>query len=168
MTEASPSAAPASGLDRVTIGSGAATARPRPQLNPRAIITGVVFLAIIGLAIWYLARSEPLLVLGEIESTRIGMAGRVSGRREKIAVARGQNVAAGATLLVIDNPGRVAERDHGKERIRRLARDPGDRRFRSARLCVPCSSGREIHGPGRDEHLYQKGVGSRRFDPLDD
>jgi multidrug efflux pump subunit AcrA (membrane-fusion protein) len=116
MTEASPSIAPASGLDRVTIGCGAGTARPRPQLNPRAIITGVIFLAIIGLAIWYLARSERPLVQGKVESTRIDMAARASGRREKIAVARGQNVAAGATLLVIDNPGPVAERDRGKRR----------------------------------------------------
>jgi hypothetical protein len=149
MTEASPSTAPASGLDRATIGSGAATARPRPQLNPRAIITRVIFLAIIGLAIGYLARSEPVLVQGEVESTRIDMAARVSGRREKIAVARGQNVAAGAILVVIDNFGPVAERDRGKRRILWLARDPGDRRFRSAHLCVPCPSGREIHGPGR-------------------
>jgi len=89
-------------------------APPRPQLNPRAIITGVIFLAIIGLAIRYLARSEPVLVQGEVESTRIDMAARVSGRREKIAVARGQNVAAGANLVVIDNLGPVAERDRGK------------------------------------------------------
>jgi HlyD family secretion protein len=64
----------------------------------------VIFLAIIGLAIWYLARPEPLLVQGEVESTRTDIAARVSGRLAKIAVARGQNVAASATLLVIDNP----------------------------------------------------------------
>jgi len=69
----------------------------------------VVFLTIIGLAIWYLVRPEPLLVQGEAESTRIDIAARVSGRLAKIAVARGQNVAAGATLLVIDNPELVAE-----------------------------------------------------------
>jgi HlyD family secretion protein len=93
-----PSAAPDAGRSR----------RPR-QINPRAIITGVLFLAIIGLAIWYLARAEPLLVQGEAESTRIDIAARVSGRLAKIAVARGQDVAAGATLLVIDNPELVAE-----------------------------------------------------------
>jgi len=78
-------------------------------VNPRAAITGVLFFVIIGLAIWYLVRPEPLLVQGEAESTRIDIAARVSGRLEKIAVARGQNVATGATLLVIDNPELVAE-----------------------------------------------------------
>jgi hypothetical protein len=67
------------------------------------------------LAIWYLVRPEPLLVQGEAESTRIDIATRVSGRLAKIAVARGQNVAAGATLLVIDNPELVVERDCGKK-----------------------------------------------------
>ena len=109
MTEAPPSIAPPSKLDRVTTEPSAAPARRRPLLNPRASITAVVFLAIIGLAIWYLVRPEPLLVQGEAESTRIDIAARVSGRLAKIAVARGQNVAAGATLLVIDNPELVAE-----------------------------------------------------------
>ena len=45
----------------------------------------------------------------EAESTRIDIAARVSGRLANIAVRRGQNVAAGATLLVIDNPELVAE-----------------------------------------------------------
>jgi hypothetical protein len=40
------------------------------RLDPRAIVAGAVFLAIIGLAIWYLARPEPLLLQGEVESTR--------------------------------------------------------------------------------------------------
>jgi HlyD family secretion protein len=79
------------------------------RVDPRAIILGVLFVAIIGVAIWYLARPEPLLVQGEVESTRIDMAARVSGRLAKIAVARGENVAAGATLLQIDNPELVAQ-----------------------------------------------------------
>src|SRR5690242_10665927 len=108
MTEAPPSAAPPSTLDRATT-EASATARPRPRLNPRAAITGAIFLAIIGLAIWYLARPEPLLVQGEVQSTRIDIAARVSGRLAKIPVVRGENVAAGATLLVIDNPELVAE-----------------------------------------------------------
>ncbi len=66
MTEA-PSA-----LDRATT-DASATARPG-RLNPRAVITGVLFVAIIGLAIWCLARPEPLLVQGEAESTRIDIA----------------------------------------------------------------------------------------------
>jgi HlyD family secretion protein len=103
MSEPGPAPAPAA--------AAAAGGRPRRPLriNPRAVITAVLFLSIIGLAIWYLARPEPLLVQGEAESTRIDIAARVSGRLARIAVTRGQNVAAGATLLVIDNPELVAE-----------------------------------------------------------
>jgi HlyD family secretion protein len=108
MTEAPPSTAPPSTLDRTATQSSALTARPRSRLNPRGAITGALSLAIIGLAIWYLARPEPLLVQGEVESTRIDMAARVAGRLAKITVVRGQDVAAGATLLVIDNPELVA------------------------------------------------------------
>jgi HlyD family secretion protein len=83
-------------------------AAPR-RIDPRAIIVGVLFVAIVGLAIWYLARPEPLLVQGEVESTRIDIAARVSGRLAKMAFARGQNVAAGAMLFDIDNPELTAE-----------------------------------------------------------
>src|ERR1700720_1805584 len=79
------------------------------RIEPRAIIVGVLFVAIIGVAIWYLARPEPLLVQGEVESTRIDIAARVSGRLAKLAAVRGENMATGATLLVIDNPELVAE-----------------------------------------------------------
>ncbi len=44
--ERDPSAAPDAGRSR----------QPR-QINPRAVITGVLFITIIGLAIWYLARA---------------------------------------------------------------------------------------------------------------
>jgi len=54
-------------------------------------------------------RPAPLLVQREAESTRIDIAARVSGRLAKIEVSRAQNVAADATLLVIDNPELVAE-----------------------------------------------------------
>ena len=80
----------------------------RPRIEPRAIVVAVLFIGIIGLAIWYLARPEPLLVQGEVESTRIDIAARVAGRLAKIPVVRGQNVAAGATLFEIDNPETVA------------------------------------------------------------
>jgi HlyD family secretion protein len=85
--------------------------RPREKwrFDPRFVIAAVLFLAIIGLAIRYLVRPEPLLVQGEADSTRIDIAAQVSGRLAKIAVSRGQNVAAGAILLVIDNPELVAE-----------------------------------------------------------
>jgi HlyD family secretion protein len=100
---------PPSSLDTAPPKSEGPAPQPARRLNPRAIITGVIFVAIVGLAIWYLARPEPLLVQGEVESTRIDIAARVSGRLEKLNVARGQDVAAGATLLVIDNPEMVAE-----------------------------------------------------------
>jgi HlyD family secretion protein len=109
MTEAPLSTAPPSTLDRAATKSSAATARQRLRLNPRGVIVGVLFLAIIGLAIWYLARPEPLLVQGEVESTRIDIAARVSGRVVKVPVSRGQDVAAGTTLLVIDKPELVAQ-----------------------------------------------------------
>src|SRR5262252_4718820 len=108
MTAVPPPAPPPATSGHARAESGAAARRGR-RVNPRAAITGVLFFVIIGLAIWYLVRPEPLLVQGEAESTRIDIAARVSGRLEKIAVARGQNVAAGATLLVIDNPELVAE-----------------------------------------------------------
>jgi HlyD family secretion protein len=87
----------------------AAAAARRRRIDPRAVIAGVIAVAIIALAIWYLVRPEPLLVQGEVESTRIDIAARVSGRLAKIAVARGQNIALGATVLVIDNPELIAQ-----------------------------------------------------------
>src|SRR6516162_5570702 len=83
--------------------------RRKPRLNPRSLITWLIFAVIIGLAIWYLARPEPLLVQGEVESTRVDIAASVSGRLVQVPVRRGQDVAAGATLLVIDNPELVAQ-----------------------------------------------------------
>jgi HlyD family secretion protein len=86
----------------------------RQSVNPRVVLVGLLFAAIIGLAIWYLARPEPLLVQGEVESTRIDIAARVNGRLAKIAVSRGQDVAAGATLVEIDNPELVAQLNEAK------------------------------------------------------
>ena len=109
MTEAPPPTAPPSTLDWTTTQSSAPTARPRSRFNPRAAIAGVLALAIIGLAAWSLACTESLLVQGEVQSTRIDVVARVSGRLAEIAVVRGQDVAAGATLLVIDIPELVAQ-----------------------------------------------------------
>jgi HlyD family secretion protein len=94
---------------RVPVEPAAAASRPAARINPRAVIVAVLFVAIIGSAIWYLARPEPLLVQGEVESTRTDMAARVSGRVAKIAVARGEDVAAAATLVEIDNPELIAQ-----------------------------------------------------------
>jgi len=69
------------------------------RLNPRAVITGAIFLAVIGLAIWYLARPEPLLVQGEVESTRVDIAAWVSGCLAKIPVVRGRGWSATTTSI---------------------------------------------------------------------
>jgi len=84
---------------------------PRPAL-PRvpAIIVGVVIAVIAGLSIWYLVRPVPLLVQGEVDATRLDIAARVDGRVAEIPVVRGQNVAAGAVLVKIDNPETIAKR----------------------------------------------------------
>jgi len=109
VSETSTSGARSPNLDRPTPETAGAASRRTRRLNPRAIITGTILLVIIGLAIWYLARPEPLLVQGEVESTRIDIAARVPGRLVKVPVSRGQDVAAGTTLLVIDNPELVAQ-----------------------------------------------------------
>src|SRR5262249_60414561 len=74
-----------------------------------AIIVGVVIAAIASLSIWYLARPVPLLVQGEVDATRLDIAARVDGRVGEIPVVRGENVAAGAVLVKIDNPHTIAK-----------------------------------------------------------
>jgi len=74
-----------------------------------AIIVGVVIAAIAGLSIWYLVRPVPLLVQGEVDATRLDIAARVDGRVAEIPVVRGQDVAAGAVLVKIDNPETIAK-----------------------------------------------------------
>jgi HlyD family secretion protein len=74
-----------------------------------AVIVTVLIVLIVGLSLWYLTHSLPLLVQGEIDSTRTDLAARVDGRVAKIPVSRGENVAERATLLEIDNPELVAK-----------------------------------------------------------
>src|SRR5262249_17434202 len=74
-----------------------------------AIIVGVVIAVIAGLSIWYLVRPVPLLVQGEVDATRLDIAARVDGRVAEIPVVRGQDVAAGAVLVKIDNPETIAK-----------------------------------------------------------
>jgi HlyD family secretion protein len=81
---------------------------PAPTRVP-SIIVGVVAAAVVALSIWYLVRPEPLLVQGEADATRFDIAARVDGRVAEIPVERGQNVAAGAVLVRIDNPETVAK-----------------------------------------------------------
>ncbi len=82
--------------------------RPRPARAP-SIIVGLVIAAVAGLSIWYLVRPQPLLVQGEVDATRFDIAARVDGRVGEIPVERGQNVAAGAVLVKIDNPETLAK-----------------------------------------------------------
>ncbi|MBR1201496.1 HlyD family secretion protein [Bradyrhizobium sp. AUGA SZCCT0051] len=76
-----------------------------------AIIVGGVAAIIVALSIYYLLRPEPLLVQGEVDATRLDIAARVDGRVKDIPVERGQNVAAGAVLVKIDNPETLAKQD---------------------------------------------------------
>jgi HlyD family secretion protein len=76
----------------------------RPSALIPSVIVGLVVTAIVGLSLWYLLRPEPLLVQGEVDATRLDLAARVDGRVGEIPVVRGQDVAAGAVLVRIDNP----------------------------------------------------------------
>jgi len=78
-----------------------------------SIIVGLVVVAVASLSIWYLLRGEPLLVQGEVDATRLDIAARVDGRVAEIPVERGQNVAAGAVLVKIDNPETLAKNEQG-------------------------------------------------------
>src|SRR4030081_3033838 len=73
-------------MPRAPAKSDESAARPTRPMNPRAIIAGVIFVIIVDLAFWSLARPEPWLVQVEVESTRIDIAARVSGRLAKVAV----------------------------------------------------------------------------------
>src|SRR5262244_192630 len=74
-----------------------------------SIIVALVVVVVAGLSIWYLLRGEPLLVQGEVDATRLDIAARVDGRVAQIPVERGQDVAAGAVLVKIDNPETIAK-----------------------------------------------------------
>jgi HlyD family secretion protein len=99
---------PAPSRDNASAKADTSASSTAAHVRIRGAIVAVLFLGIIGLAIWYLARPEPLLVQGEVDSTRVDIAARVSGRLSKLAAARGQDVAAGTPLVVIDNPELVA------------------------------------------------------------
>jgi HlyD family secretion protein len=88
--------------------------KTRNAARTPAIIVGVVAAAVVALSLFYLLRPEPLLVQGEADATRFDIAARVDGRVKEIPVERGQNVAAGAVLVKIDNPETVAKLDQMK------------------------------------------------------
>src|SRR5262245_46683700 len=84
--------------------------RPATASTP-SIIVGLVVAAVVGLSIWFLVRPQPLLVQGEVDATRFDIAARVDGRVGEIPVQRGQDVAAGAVLVKIDNPETIAKNE---------------------------------------------------------
>src|SRR4051795_751334 len=102
--------------------AGSAPSRAAPgDKAPRAsrvpsIIVGVIVAAIAGLSIWFLVRPQPLLVQGEVDATRLDIAARIDGRVADIPVTRGENVAAGAVLVRIDNPENIAKREQAVAR----------------------------------------------------
>src|SRR5262245_3327792 len=107
-------------MDMPTPGARTETEPSPPTESPKhraashsrlpSIIVVVVAIAIAALSIWYLVRGEPLLVQGEVDATRFDIAARVDGRVGEIPVMRGENVAADALLVQIDNPETLAKR----------------------------------------------------------
>jgi HlyD family secretion protein len=87
---------------------------PRAAARVPSIIVGVIAIAIGALSLFYLLRPVPLLVQGEADATRFDIAARVDGRVREIPVARGQDVAANAVLVKIDNPETVAKLEQMK------------------------------------------------------
>ena len=105
-----PPSEPAQAAPSTPSPAGASARRPAPAGNRApAIIFALVAAAVAGLSIWYLLRPEPLLVQGEVDATRFDIAARVDGRVGEIPVERGQNVAANAVLVRIDNPETIAK-----------------------------------------------------------
>ena len=86
----------------------------RPATRAPSIIVGMVAAIVAALSVFYLLRPEPLLVQGEVDATRLDLAARVDGRVKEIPVERGQNVAANAVLVKIDNPETVAKHEQMK------------------------------------------------------
>jgi HlyD family secretion protein len=74
-------------------------------------MVAVVIAAVASVSIYYLVRGQPLLVQGEVDATRFDIAARVDGRVGEIPVTRGQNVAANAVLVRIDNPETIAKHE---------------------------------------------------------
>jgi HlyD family secretion protein len=92
-------------------GSPEQAPKDRPPASTRILIVSVAAAAVAGLSIWYLLRPQPPLVRGEVDATRLDIAGRVDGRVADIPVVREQNVAAGAVRVRIDNTETIAKNE---------------------------------------------------------
>ena len=86
----------------------------RPVTRTPSIIVGTITAIVVALSLFYLLRTESLLVQGEADATRLDIAARVDGRVKEIPVERGQNVPAGAVLVRIDNPETLAKHEQMK------------------------------------------------------
>lgn len=83
----------------------------RAATRATSIVVGIVAGGVVALSVFYLLRPQPLLVQGEVDATRFDIAARVDGRVKEIPVNRGQNIAAGAVLVKIDNPETLAKHE---------------------------------------------------------
>ena len=72
----------------------------------RAILI-LLLLGLMSVAVWayrHFTRPEPVWIQGQIETTQLRVAAKVGGRVEALLVERGQRVAAGDLLVVLDLP----------------------------------------------------------------
>src|SRR3974390_2841479 len=82
-----------------------------PSTRVLSVIVGAVPVVIAALSIWYLITPAPPSIQGEADATQFDIAARVDGRVAEVPVERGQDVAAGAVLVRIDNPETIAKNE---------------------------------------------------------
>src|SRR3974390_1449524 len=82
-----------------------------PSTRVLSVIVGAVPVVIAALSIWYLITPAPPSIQGEADATQFDIAARVDGRVAEILVDEGQDVAAGAVLVRIDNPETIAKNE---------------------------------------------------------
>ena len=81
-----------------------AHSRKRHLPSAASIIVCVLFIVMVSLSVWYLARREPLVIQGEVQCRTFDMAARVDGRAARLVVSRSEDVHRGAPIMRIDNP----------------------------------------------------------------
>jgi len=91
-----------------------------------SIIVGLVIAALSALSIWYLVRPQSLLVQDEAYAARMDIAARVDGSVAEVPVERGQDLAAGAVLVKIDNPETVAKHEEREIAVASVAKALAD------------------------------------------
>jgi hypothetical protein len=159
MPETRTDAAKPRGSDPVKKLSDAAK-RPAPPSRLPSLIVGLVVIAVVGLSIWYLVRPQPLLVQGEVDATRFDIAARVDGRVADIPVGRGQDVAAKAVLVKIDNPETIAKHEQALASISSPAPRPTHAKGAPARS-EECYGDQHRHHRGPRRHLAPDAGGGR-------